>query len=132
LTIPEIFAHEWMSDVPISIVMFTEEEKQKITKEFTFNDCWWLNRNFETKVSWDFTEQDLETVQNELLRNHSSKSIILAPFNSSASDVDASISPEIKWLILSKEKIKFGPKVREINRKYEENNNQEVDNGVYN
>ena len=26
----------------------------------------------------------------------------------------------------------FGPKVREINRKYEENNNQEVDNGVYN
>lgn len=35
-------------------------------------------------------------------------------------------------MIVSKDKIKFGPRVREIDRKYEENNNQEVDNGVYN
>ena len=66
------------------------------------------------------------------MRNHSTKSVILAPFNSSASDINAKLSPSIKRMILSKEHIKFGPRVREIDRKYEENNNQEVDNGVYN
>lgn len=39
LTIPEIFAHPWMQDIPISIQMFTDEEKTLIFKEFTFNDC---------------------------------------------------------------------------------------------
>jgi len=56
LSIPEIFAHSWMSDIPISIQMFTDEEKEKIVKEFTFNDCWRLNRNFDTKIARDFTE----------------------------------------------------------------------------
>ena len=47
LSIPEIFSHPWMKDVPQSIVMFTEEEKTKIKTEFTFNDCRRLNRNFD-------------------------------------------------------------------------------------
>ena len=121
-----------MQEIPISIKMFTDEEKTLIFKEFTFNDCRRLNWNFETKQGREFTEQDLETVQNELIRNHSTKSVILAPFNSSASDINAKIPSYIKKLIVSKDKIKFGPRVREVNRKYEENNNQEVDNGVYN
>ena len=39
---------------------------------------------------------------------------------------------ELKREILDKNPIRFGHKVREVNRKYEENNNENVDNGVYN
>jgi calcium-dependent protein kinase len=45
LTIPEIFAHPWMNNIPLAMEMFTDEERVKIKKEFTFNDCNRLNRN---------------------------------------------------------------------------------------
>jgi len=45
-----------MQEIPVSIKMFTEDEKTLIFKEFTFNDCRRLNRNFETKQGREFTE----------------------------------------------------------------------------
>ncbi len=38
----------------------------------------------------------------------------------------------IEDLVRTRQAIRFGAKVREINRQYEQNNNQELDNGVYN
>ena len=38
---------------------------------------------------------------------------------------------EIKDMIQSKSCIKFNPRLREIDRQYEVNNNAELDNGVY-
>lgn len=114
--------------------MFNEEEKKKILQEFTFNDCDRLNRNETnmTRNSRDFSEYNFESTDNELLRNHSTKSVILAPFNSSATSMDIQLSDTFKEMVRSKKAIQFKGKTREINRKYEENNNGEMDNGVYN
>ena len=134
LNIPEIFAHPWMLKVPKSMAMFNDEEKKKIEKEFTFNDCDRLNRNekFDSKISHGFSEYNLETTMNELLRNHSTKSIILAPFNSSATSQDVNFSESFRSMMRSRKAVVFSGRCREINRNYEENNNQDMDNGVYN
>ncbi len=41
------------------------------------------------------------------------------------------IQSEIKALLVPRRVIKFTPKIREIDRQYELNNNAELDNGVY-
>ena len=87
-----------------------------------------------------FTEHGLDTKtnQNSLLKNASTKSIILAPFNSTISDFDEGNKECYKWptevmqMIIHKRVIKFNPKVKDIDRQYEQNNNADLDNGVYN
>lgn len=68
------------------------------------------------------------------MRNESEKSLILAPFNSTISDVDKffkeifSLAP---MMPNKKEVMKFEARCRDQNRQYEINNNAELDNGVY-
>jgi hypothetical protein len=66
-----------------------------------------------------FTENMLDTTQNTMAKNCDTKSVILAPFNSTKSNVDANgnvynfvLSDSVKALIVTKEIINFGPKVR--------------------
>jgi hypothetical protein len=67
------------------------------------------------------------------MRNLSSKSIILAPFNTTKSNLNETIANEVKELLIDRrEIIKFGIRVREINKNYELNNNADLDNGVFN
>ena len=72
--------------------IFNEAEKEVIRSEFTYNDPSRYNRNEKVKLDeepWDcFTELNLDSA-NQTLRNASEKSQILAPFNSTMSDVDA-------------------------------------------
>ena len=91
-----------------------------------------------------FTEHNLDTKTNvgSLLKNASTKSIILAPFNSTVSEIAAVdeegkekpyIWPEdVRKLIVPKKVLKFAPKVKDLDRQYEHNNNADLDNGVYN
>jgi hypothetical protein len=87
-----------------------------------------------------FTEHNLDTKTNvgSLLKNASTKSIILAPFNSTVSEIVAEdgkpyIWPEeVRKLIVPKKILKFAPKVKDLDRQYEHNNNADLDNGVYN
>jgi hypothetical protein len=57
-----------------------------------------------------------------LLKNASTKSIILAPFNSTISDFDENDDKphewpvELKSMIIKKKIIKFAPKCRDLNR----------------
>ena len=77
-----------------------------------------------------------------LLKNASTKSIILAPFNSTMSDVEVEdtdgnpvpyIWPDsVMTNIHNKKCIKFAPKCKDLDRQYEQNNNADLDNGVYN
>ena len=85
-----------------------------------------------------FTEHMLETSQNTMTKNCETKSVILAPFNSTKSNVDANgnvhnfvLSESVKALIETRKIIKFGPRVREIDKQYEINNNADLDNGVF-
>lgn len=73
-------------------------------------------------------------------QNVSEKSLIFCPFNSSQSNFDED-KPElfdwpesVKELLQPKKSkiVKFSMKCRDLNREYEENNNEDLDNGVYN
>lgn len=74
------------------------------------------------------------------MKNVSEKSIIYAPFNSSFTDFDEDQPQLFKWpsevmeLMQPKRSkiIKFSKRCRDLNREYEENNNADLDNGVYN
>lgn len=89
LKINKVLDHIWFTDVDETIELFTEEEHEKIKKEFTYKDASRLNRNkdnaqisYTSVISNDFTEHPLESSMNDDLRNVSTKSVILAPFNS--------------------------------------------------
>lgn len=106
-----------------------------IRSEFTYNDPSRFNRN--EKVGddepWDcFTELNLDSM-NQTLRNASSKSVILAPFNSTMSDLSGFFRSVMKMAKMEekREVIKFAARCRDQDRQYEINNNAELDNGVY-
>lgn len=91
LNIRQILAHPWMQfGENDDLIIFNEQEIEVIKTEFTYNDPSRWNRN-EPNIDkdlepWDcFTELNLDSM-NCTLRNASSKSVILAPFNSSMSD----------------------------------------------
>ena len=75
------------------MVIFNEAEAELIRNEFTYNDPSRFTRNERPQTAktnddmpWDcFTELNLDSSE-QLLRNESSKSNILAPFNSSFSN----------------------------------------------
>ena len=89
LTIPQIMAHPWMQQIDEELNIFNEEEREVIFKEYTFNNVARFARNEgqpESGMPSDaFTELALDSI-NASMRNASSKSVILAPFNSSISD----------------------------------------------
>ena len=102
-----------------------------IKKEYTYNDPRRYNRNENEEPVDCFTEHNLESVYNSI-QNEMSKSIILAPFNSTQSQMDIMMKSSVKDLIVEKMMvIKFARKCREIDRQYEFNNNGDLDNGVY-
>lgn len=137
LTIKQVLSHPWMQDAPDELVIFNQEEQEIIRREFTYNNPSRFNRNEvpqnPDEEPWDcFTELNLDSM-NATLRNASSKSVILAPFNSSVSDdrefeeVNRKQAPMVEKKAL----IKFAARCRDQDRQYEINNNCELDNGVY-
>ena len=71
---------------------------------------------------------------NQTLRNESEKSLILAPFNSTISDVEQFFKDALALAPMMKNKkevLKFEARCRDQNRQYEINNNAALDNGVY-
>lgn len=76
----------------------------------------------------------LNSTQNSLLKNASTKSVILAPFNSTRSHIDNEFYQRnsVQEIMADKKVvIKFSAKAKEVDRHYEGNNNAELDNGVY-
>ena len=124
--------HEWFNDCADSMVIFNEQEREVIHREFTFNDPTRYDRNPNDNQPWDcFTELNIDSM-NQSLRNATSKSVILAPFNSSMSEGRSFINDEIENLIVDKKLVlKFAARCRDQDRQYEINNNCELDNGVY-
>ena len=93
LSVRKVLMHPWLTGTEfLSTDIFNEQEKEVIRSEFTYNDPSRFNRNERVNMDeepWDcFTELNLDSM-NQTLRNASDKSLILAPFNSTMSDVDA-------------------------------------------
>ena len=120
--------------------LFNDAEHEQIRKEFTFNSIARYNRNNNATLtrtseldSEAFTEWRIDTNENELLRNVSSKSIILAPFNTTQTHMSNIIHTSLASLLDDKDMVMWlGNWVKECDRQYEINNNGELDNGVYN
>ena len=81
LTIKQIYRHKWFEDLDPSLELFNDLERDMIRKEYTYNDPRRYNRNENEEPVDCFTEHNLESVYNSL-KNVTTKSIILAPFNS--------------------------------------------------
>lgn len=87
----------------------------------------YLNSNRDEMIEY-FTNKNIETiVEEERKQKGNTKSYILAPYNSDASNDSILFSDEIK---LENSICKFDLKIKLINMKYELNNNEEIDNGA--
>lgn len=88
-------------------------------------------------LNTQFTEYSIQsTFEKQLLKNSSSRSVVLCPFASIHKQevVNNNIllnDPEIKRMLVDRRIIHYDVHVREINREYEKFNNQNFDNGVY-
>ena len=124
LTEEQILEHAWMQDRPAKKVnVFTDSEKDGIISEFEYYNVKKerdLNPNpdesHDIKQTDPFAEQMLSSTQNEDLKNISTRSIILAPFNSTKSQIVLSQYEEFKEMLLPRGQIKFSAKVKEIDR----------------
>ena len=85
LSYRRIYKHPWLKSMDPTVQLFTEEERKMIKKEYTYNDGSRYNRNENEEPVDCFTQHNLES-QYSTLKNQDSKSIILAPFNSTMSE----------------------------------------------
>jgi hypothetical protein len=78
------------------------------------------------------TEHDLDSMNTSFADNgmELSKSTVLGPFNS-LDNSSCSILQKLDEECGLGKKIKFKSKLREVDRKYERDNNSKVDNGMY-
>lgn len=117
--------------------IFDEQELDLIKKEFTYVSQKaklkeLLGKRKPEDLNTEFTEHSINSNDNTLMKNNSSRSVILCPFNSQAGADAKSIYEEVESLIIDKDMvIRFNARVRELDRQYEKTNNQDFDNGVY-
>ena len=141
LTIPEVLEHTWMKVVDENrmvdrhdyeiVSIFTPEEMEAIRNEYSFKEKAKEDSLNDEASSSVFTEHNLDTTENDVENDPDlSKSTILAPFNSIEPNAQEFVESVLR-LVQSKRIIKFHSKLREIDRRYERNNNSQLDNGVY-
>ncbi len=84
-------------------------------------------------INTDFTEFSICTVDNQMLKNSSSKSIVFCPFNTlnKQQEVNEGVALLDFAKILNDGKIKYGQFAKGPNREFEKFNNLDFDNGVY-
>ena len=80
-----------------------------------------------------FTEHNLDQTTDSILKNVTTKSVVLAPYNSSRSNAGLDSVSNISVYSRHNKIIQMkGGKLKEIDREYEANNNENMDNGVFN
>lgn len=97
-----------------------------LRKEHDFKE---RNKDLSVSESSLFTEHNLDTTTNKS-GDEGSRSDILAPFNTNEGEEEDFIR-SVEPLVVSRRTIKFSSKLREINRRYERDNNSNIDNGIY-
>lgn len=132
-TIDKILDHPWMNNADnrmkfkskklclLVVNLFTAAEKLLLVK----SNIDYRKGNKEDLIE-NFSLRNLDTLQEAENQNVNTKSVILAPFNSSLKHE----SFKYEDLAIANSVLKFNGKVRELNRNYELNNNGEIDNGV--
>ena len=136
LNIDQILNHAWLRNSdnngkfkPKSFLkliflvnLFTNAEKILLSK----SNIDYKNANRED-LNENFTLKNLDTQKESENQNINTKSLILAPFNSSLKREENFLNSEI---LIENECARFCGKAKESNRNYELNNNGEIDNGI--
>ena len=134
ISVNDILFHPWLIDVDVNNFscynLFTNAERILLAKSnVDYRDI----RNKDDMIE-NFNIRNLDTEEESENKNVNTKSLILAPFNSSYIINDESqislIDNINEELFIKNNIIKFSVKVKELNRIYELNNNGEIDNGV--
>lgn len=114
-TIPQALKHVWFNGCDECTSLFDDKEIEDINNELIYNkedtDC--------------FIKSETDLNKSDLCKNNTSNSIILAPYNSVRQGAE-------ELVVCTAQPIKFAPRVKGVDRRYEMNNNCELDNGVYN
>ena len=124
LKLKDIVCHNWFEDLEkIKINIFTQTEIENIKNGLI------ISNKAEPEIS--FIEQNIDKTENELTKNITSKSLMLAPYNTNITDEENDNLID-QNLVRERDTISFSRRVIETNKAYELNNNCEFDNGVYN
>jgi serine/threonine protein kinase len=142
ISVQSILNHPWLVNVDVSNTknynLFTNAERVLLAK----SNVDYRDINNKDDIIENFDLKNLDTGEETENKNINTKSIILAPFNSSMSEEEnkyiinntkiknSEDDYNNKELIIKNNVIKFSVKVKELNRNYELNNNGEIDNGV--
>lgn len=149
-TAEDVLSHIWFhndqeGEDTKNINIFDEQELELIRKEFTYvvqkkklkefkdmkdkankeGDDVSLASRKPNDLNTEFTECSVQTHENTLMKNDSSRSVILCPFNTQTGDKTADkILSAAEGLLMDKDlMIRFHHRVREIDRNYEKLNN---------
>jgi serine/threonine protein kinase len=125
ITIDQILCHPWVKSNDKSrskMNLFTAAEKILLAK----SNLDYRNANKDELIE-NFTLKNLDSLQETENQNINTKSIILAPFNSSFKANDSFLHRDVN---IENDVLKLCGKVKELNRNYELNNNGEIDNGI--
>ncbi len=140
ICVEDILTHPWVVGVDLNFWktqnLFTNAEYVLLAK----NNVDYRDSNNKDDMVENFDIYNIDTREDNENKNSHTKSLILAPFNSSLFDSENENDNEIFYdenldifspdLLILNNAMKFGAKVKEINRNYELNNNQDIDNGV--
>ena len=140
--IEQILNHPWLINLDFNFWknqnLFTNAEYVLLAK----SNVDYRNIAFKEDMIENFDIRNLDTIEENINKNVNTKSLILAPFNTSVSEneeneYDSEDECEEKMIDINNPDlkilngvIKYVAKVRDLNRNYELNNNQEIDNGV--
>lgn len=126
LNVKHILAHPWLVSVNLKnrsqFNLFTIAEKVLLGK----HNVDYLNSNKEDIIE-NFTYKNLDTRIEEENLNDNSKSIIFAPFNTGVDSKDSFLCSDIR---IVRNISRYCGKVKQLNIKYELNNNGDFDNGI--
>jgi serine/threonine protein kinase len=131
LNCEKILCHPWLINVDVENCvwknnLFTNAERVLLSKSnVDYRDI--SNR---MDMIEGFTMKNLDTRDEKQNKNNQTKSVILAPFNSSNENESFVFNEEEEQPLIENNVIRFGNGVKEINRNYELNNNGEMDNGI--
>ena len=129
ITVDKVLEHPWLIGDEIDnlsgVSLFTKAEIVLLSKaNVDYKSC------SKEEIIENFTMKNLDTVNDNEYRNINTKSVILAPFNSS---IEAGENPEdysYKELEMENTLVLFNTKAKVLNRNYELNNNEEIDHGI--
>lgn len=92
-TIEDILNHEWMQNIKPKDNIFNTEELEEIDNDFNISQAkniyqLYKQNTFTTEIhDIPFTEGNLNSTQNALIKNVTTKSVVLAPFNSTLTEL---------------------------------------------